>query len=138
MRGFIVVLAAFVATAICAPHAAAQSDLSVDDASIALGIEELSPVDPGEFFSSDVGRLWCYSKVSGGGEGDSIVHNWYYGDELMAEVSLPIRSPSYRTYSSKNIVPGWTGEWRVEITDAEGMLLETLNFTVETTVETVE
>nr|NIV49387.1 DUF2914 domain-containing protein [Gammaproteobacteria bacterium] len=32
--------------------------------------------------------------------------------------------------SSKVVPPAWTGEWRVEVRDDEGNVLETLTFTV--------
>lgn len=131
MKGFNVIVLTVFAVLTCIPAATAGPGLSVEEASIATGIEELSPAGTGKSFPRDAGKLWCYSKIGGGGEGDSIVHNWYYGERLMAEVKLPINSPLYRTYSSKNILPGWTGQWRVEIIDTEGTLLKTLNFTVE-------
>jgi hypothetical protein len=133
MKGSIVILVTFLIIGICAPPTMAGSNLSVVEASIATGIEGHTPTGVAESFPRDVGMLWCYSKIAGGNgdPGDSIVHRWYYGEKLMAGVTLPIRSPLYRTYSSKNILPGWGGQWRVEIIDAGGTILKTLNFTVE-------
>jgi hypothetical protein len=131
MRVFIVILLTFLTMALCAPSARAESNLSVEEATIATGIEDHTPTGAAESFPRDVGRLWCYSKIAGGGEWDSVVHRWYYEERLMAEVSLAINSPLYRTYSSKNIIPGWTGQWRVDIVDTEGTVLKTLYFTVE-------
>ncbi|MHC4278465.1 MAG: DUF2914 domain-containing protein [Planctomycetota bacterium] len=54
---------------------------------------------------ADVGKLLCYSKITGGGEGDSIKHRWYFGTRLIAGVSLDVSSEGWRTYSSKNILP---------------------------------
>jgi hypothetical protein len=133
MKGFIVILVTFLTIGICLPSTMAGSNLSVVEASIATGIEDHTPTGVAESFPRDAGMLWCYSKIAGG-DGDpwgSIVHRWYYGEKLMAEVTLAIRSPLYRTYSSKNILPGWGGQWRVEIVDARGTTLKTMNFTVQ-------
>jgi hypothetical protein len=41
-----------------------------------------------------------------------------------------VRSPAWRTWSTKQIEPEWTGEWTVRIEDAEGRVLDTLRFTI--------
>ena len=44
-----------------------------------------------------------------------IVHRWFYNGSEMATVSLNIGSNSWRTYSSKKILPQWTGQWTVQV-----------------------
>ncbi len=56
-------------------------------------------------------------------DGQSISHLWFHQDQLMAEVELAIRANRYRTYSSKNIMPSQTGDWRVEVVTGSGKLL---------------
>ncbi len=109
----------------------AETSLSVVESAIATGIEDRTPVGMGGTFPSDVEKLYCYSKIAGGDEGSVIKHVWYYGDKVMAEVELDIRSPLFRTWSSKRIIPSWTGPWKVEIIADDGTVLETLDFTIE-------
>ena len=49
----------------------------------------------------------------------------------MAEVKLPVRSSNWRTFSSKNIMPEWTGQWIVDIADEDGTVIYSLPFTVK-------
>ncbi len=106
-------------------------DLTVEESSISTSVVDLEPEGIAVSFPADVGKLYAFTKITGGEEGDTIVHNWYYGEELMAEVTLNVKSSEYRTYSSKNIWNAWTGDWRVEIATEDGTVLETLNFTLE-------
>jgi hypothetical protein len=52
------------------------------------------------------------------------------GEVESARVRLPVRSPAWRTWSTRQISPEWTGEWSVRIEDAEGRVLDTLRFTI--------
>ncbi len=116
-----------------APPSFAQSDttLKVVEASVATGIEDQAPVGQSNSFPADVERLWCYSKIIGSDGNASIMHRWYFGDRLMAAIPLKVKSSPFRTHSSKNILQGWRGSWRVDITTADGDVLKTVNFTVE-------
>ncbi|MCK4846887.1 MAG: DUF2914 domain-containing protein [Deltaproteobacteria bacterium] len=100
------------------------------EASIATEVVDLTPVDADDSFSSDVGNLKAFIKITGA-NGTTITHKWYHGEKLMAAVALNIGSDSWRTYSSKNILESWTGDWHVDITDEDGTILKTLDFEVE-------
>lgn len=106
-------------------------ELTIETATIATAVTDLTPEGEAVTFPADVGKLYAFTKITGGEEGDTITHKWYHGDNVMAEVTLNVKSSEYRTYSSKNIWNAWTGNWKVEIIDAEGTVLETLNFTLE-------
>ncbi|MBI3398187.1 MAG: DUF2914 domain-containing protein [Deltaproteobacteria bacterium] len=109
----------------------AETKLSVEAAVIATGVENLTPMGVAEKFPATVGKLYCYSKIVGGTEGSSIKHIWYRGDKNVSEIVLPIKYPSFRTYSYKTIPPDWTGKWKVEIVANDGTVLKTLEFDVE-------
>ncbi|RMG68308.1 MAG: DUF2914 domain-containing protein [Nitrospirae bacterium] len=105
--------------------------LEVKEAYIAKAVVELKPVEPSEQFSSDIGRVYCFSRITGAKTNTTVRHLWFYKDRFMAEVELPVKSPDWRTYSSKRILPSWKGPWRVDITDREGLLLKSLHFEIE-------
>jgi hypothetical protein len=48
----------------------------------------------------------------------------------MARVSLRVAGPNWRTWSSKTILPEWTGEWRVDVVGPDGTVLRSVDFTV--------
>ncbi|MFA5517517.1 MAG: DUF2914 domain-containing protein, partial [Desulfuromonadales bacterium] len=76
----------------------------------------------------NVDKIYCFTRLVGAEEDTTVTHVWYYGGEEMSRMTLPVRSSDWRTWSSKNILPEWTGDWRVEVLSAEGKLLMTLPF----------
>jgi hypothetical protein len=115
------------------PALAAASGLAVTDASIAIGLEEYEPIEPGELFPATVKQLYCYSRIKGAQDSMEIQHRWYWNDDLMASIPLKVNSNNWRTYSIKNIHPGMTGEWVVAIVNAHNAeeVLKTMKFTVK-------
>lgn len=103
---------------------------SVVAASVCREIVSNEPVEPGTAFTNDVGKVYCYSKISATAETE-VWHKWSLNGEEIASVPLPIgKSSGWRTFSSKNIRQIDTGSWKVTITDAESKILQELEFTV--------
>ena len=107
------------------------TNLKVSESAIATGVENLTPQGVSVNFPSNVGNIYAFSKITGSTSETTIKHLWFYGDKFMAEVTLPVKSISWRTYSSKIILPVWKGQWRVDITAEDGTVLNTLNFTIQ-------
>lgn len=102
--------------------------IEVDDAVLTTAVVDREPIDRVEVFPRQNGTLYCFTRIVGA-EGETVVyHLWYYGEELMSSVELQVKSASWRTWSSKKLLEDWPGAWRVEIQDAQGNLLEELNF----------
>ncbi|MBN1596421.1 DUF2914 domain-containing protein [candidate division FCPU426 bacterium] len=113
-----------------APAAAAETNLEVVEIAIAQGIENREPVQVADKFPAGVERLYCYTKIEGGKEGNSITHRWKKGDDVLAEISLNVSGSPWRTYSSKAIMQEWTGTWSVEILQ-NNVVLISKEFTIE-------
>ena len=109
----------------------ATSSLKVAEAVLATSVENLTPKGVSDRFPADVGRVFAFTRIQGARGETFVKHLWYHEDRLMAEVELAVRSPNWRTYSSKRITPHMKGNWRVDITDPEGTVLESLTFVVE-------
>lgn len=110
---------------------AVNSGILIEDAVICEDISERNPVAPGDIFTSDIEQLFCFTRVVGV-EGESeVIHNWYLNDTLASSVTLSVRSSNWRTYSSKTIMPEFSGNWRVEILSAEKELLKQIHFIIE-------
>ena len=112
------------------PSALAQTELTVVESAIARDVVDRAPVDVNTMFSADVGRLYCWTRIDGAEEATTVHHVWFHGDEERADLELRVGASSWRTWSNKAIPLQWTGEWRVEVRDAEGNVLETIRFTV--------
>ena len=126
MKAAAILLVAVLVMAL-APGACPAAEVA--DAVMCLGVQDREPVHAGDSFSSDVGKVWCWSKIKDG-KGEVIKHAYYHNDKEMAVVELSIGSPLWRTHSSKRILPGWTGPWRVDIIGEDGTLLKSLAFTI--------
>ena len=96
---------------------------------LCTGIENLMPVEEAISFPADVGKIYLWCKIQNM-DGATISHVWYYKDLEMASIDLSINSVSWRTYSSKTILPYWTGNWMVKIKDSDGNELAVIPFTV--------
>jgi len=108
----------------------AQSTLEVAEAAVCRNVVDREPVDVGNTFQSSVGKLYCFSKISGASDPTQISHVWYYGDVERARVNLDVKSVIWRTYSSKIIQDHEIGDWHVDILGPKGELLMTLRFKI--------
>lgn len=140
MTGFFVCLAAVICFATTgwsqeasqpAEMTDSMSAIKIEKGVICQGVIERAPVGIGEVFAKETGKLYCFTHLVGAEPDSKIIHNWYYQDELKASVQLNVRSNDFRTWSSKTILPEWTGEWMVEILSADGTPLKSITFIVE-------
>ena len=108
----------------------AESTLQVSQITFATSIEDRQPIGPGTSFSADVERVYCFSAINGAEDETSVNHVWYYNDTEMARVTLSVRAATWRTWSSKRIMPYWVGQWRVDVESANGEVLTSKEFSV--------
>lgn len=109
----------------------AAGEVTVLDVVLATGVENRQPVGAASTFPAEVGRVYAYSRVVGAAAEGAVSHVWYYAGQVKARVELAVRSDDWRTWSSKAILPGWTGEWLVEVQGADGRVLASVPFQVE-------
>ncbi len=110
---------------------AAQAQLAVDESAIALDVIDRMPVGSDSTFTAGVERLFCWTRVSGVEAAATLHHVWIWNDQEMADVVLNVGGSPWRTFSNKAIMSDWTGDWRVEIRDDTGNVIETIRFTVQ-------
>ena len=71
--------------------------------------------------------------------GQIITHQWEFNDKVMAEVKFKVGGgPRWRVYSSKNLLPEWTGIWTVIVSDESGQTLNASVFNYTQATTTVE
>jgi hypothetical protein len=130
--GFLALLALLMLAA-AASGQDATSDISVPDMAFGTGYDYETRSLEGEAatFSAEVGVVWCKTRIVGAAEPTTVTHVWYREGKTMARVDLAVGSPSYRTVSSKQILPDWTGRWEVKVLDDAGTVLRSESFTVE-------
>ena len=102
--------------------------IDVADAVITTAVVDREPVDTVEVFPVQNGKLYCFTRILGAKEPTTVYHLWYREEQLMSRVALPVKSSSWRTWSAKNLLEDWPGDWRIDVQDAYGNLLRTLKF----------
>jgi len=122
---FIVLIASVVSFAQEAP------EISVIDLEVCTSVEERVPVGVDTSFSGDVEKLYCFTKITSNQDEGSIFHVWLYNDRVMARVELSTKAKVWRTWSSKRILPSWTGKWRVDVEAPDGTVLGSKEFEIK-------
>ena len=123
-------LTSIAAMVLAVPALAWGASLQVQDVSIGTGVQDRAPTGSSMYFDSSVGKLYAFTRIVGA-EGDTrVYHKWYHGDTLVADVPLTVRSGDWRTWSTKQVQPDWTGDWRVVVVSEDGAILGTVKFAV--------
>jgi len=110
---------------------ALAQEITVSQAVVCQEIVDRMPVGSGDVIPVGTERVFCFTRIDGAQGETEITHNWYYKGALKASVVLPVRTSEWRTWSSKTLLPEWTGDWMVEVLSKDGAPLESLIFFVQ-------
>jgi hypothetical protein len=61
-------------------------------------------------------------------EGHNVTHQWTYNDEVMFEKTFEVRGARWRVWTSKTLIPSWTGDWTVKVLDTDRTVLASKSF----------
>jgi hypothetical protein len=107
-----------------------QPALVLEQIQFYTAVGDRQPSGVGSVFYEDLDKLYCFTKI-GGAEGKTYVyHVWYFGGKEIARVKLPVKSKSWRTWSSKNLHMG-LGYGYVEIVSESGDVLGRAEFKIQ-------
>lgn len=118
----------------CLVCIASASELTLIDSGICTGVADHAAEGLDEVFSRDVGKLYCFTRVLGpylAGEEQYVEHVWYYQNTERARITLPVKSSSWGTYSSKIIRPFEVGDWRVDVLGPRGETIQVFQFFIK-------
>ena len=94
-------------------------------------VSDKEPIHPSETFTFDIGTVYCFLEAVEIEEDTTVSFAWYYENREMAKITLPIqKGRRWRTFSSKKL-EGLRGNWKVELVEASGIVLNTLSFQVQ-------
>ncbi|MFO7715261.1 DUF2914 domain-containing protein [Desulfosarcina sp.] len=110
---------------------AMAQEVTVAQVVVCRDVVDRMPVGSSDVMPAGTERVFCYTRINGAQGETTITHNWYYKGALKASVVLPVRTSDWRTWSSKNLLPEWTGEWMVEVLSKDGAPLESIVFFVK-------
>ena len=123
-------LTSIAAMLLAIPALAWAASLQVQDVAISTGVQDRVPTGISTYFDSSVGKLYAFTRIVGADGDTRVYHKWYHGDDLVADVPLSVRSGDWRTWSSKTVLPEWTGDWRVVVVAEDGSVLGSVKFAV--------
>ena len=111
--------------------AGAADAFSIERLVIAGSIDEREPVGVVDTYSASTKKIYCFLEAGDISADTTVSFVWYFGETEMGSVELSLREGSrWRTWSSKTLY-GNAGDWKVELQDENGAVLETVTFTVE-------
>jgi hypothetical protein len=96
------------------------------------GIANRDPQETGGSFNWTSNRVYIWSLVETESHPSSIRHIYFFNGQRVSDIELEIRSSLWRTWSYKTLSDKrYIGHWRVDITSAEGHLLQRIKFQVK-------
>ena len=113
-------------------NAIIENSLTSIEVSACTGIENRIPQGIGNTFKWSTDRIYIWSRIKSESPPSSIKHIYYFKGEKINNVKLKIRSSNWRTWSYKTLAnKRYIGQWRVDVTSAEGKILNSINFEIK-------
>lgn len=85
-------------------------------------IQDREPVDSIQQLGSETQQIFFFTELKNL-QGQAVKHRWLRNGEQMAEVDFNVGGNRWRVWSSKQLIPGSEGEWKVEVVDGSGVVL---------------
>lgn len=105
----------------------AHAETGVYRSTFTTAIENKEPVSELDVIANDVPKVYFFTELRGL-NGHTVTHRWEYSGETMAEVSFEVGGDRWRTWSSKNMLPAWSGVWEVSVLDEGGNIMMQKSF----------
>jgi len=123
----VVALATLLVVASGTTRAQERSRLTISE--YGVGTEVVDRMLKGKADSFPEGtRVFFWTRVVGGQEGDRIHHVWIKGGKEL-KIGLSVGGSHWRTHSNKTLHAGSVGDWVVEARDYDGNVLARQAFT---------
>ncbi len=85
-------------------------------------VTEHEPIDKIETLTVNHNSVFYFTELRDM-SGQTAIHRWEYNGNVMAETKFNITGPRWRVWSSKNLLPSWTGEWKVSVLNGVGDII---------------
>jgi hypothetical protein len=101
---------------------------TVSRAMFTIGVDNREPVIMVDSISADSYNSISFFTELNGMSGKTVTHQWMFDDKVMFEKSFEIGADRWRVWTSKTLIPSWTGTWTVKVLNADGSVLERKSF----------
>jgi hypothetical protein len=89
----------------------------VSRAMFTTSIQDREPVMDVDSVSSNTFKSISFFTELNDFQGHNITHQWIFNDKVMFEKSFEVNGERWRVWTSKTLLPGWTGIWTVRVLD---------------------
>lgn len=100
----------------------------VTRAQLTHDMKDLEPIDTISTLTNDETHIVYFTEIHDMA-GRTVKHRWEYNGQIILEVPISVATSRWRAYSSKTLLPSWTGDWKVSVVDAAGGTLSVNTFT---------
>ena len=114
------------ALALCAGGTATAGEIS--RALFTTGIDNREPVAMVESIDSSTNNSISFFTEVNNMSGQTITHQWTHQDKVKFEKTFEVKSARWRVWTSKTLIPSWTGTWTVNVLDSERTILTSKSF----------
>ena len=101
---------------------------TVSRALFTIGIDNREPVIMVDSISPDSYTSISFFTELNGMSGKTVTHQWVFDDRVMFEKSFEVNGDRWRIWTSKTLIPDWTGTWTVKVLNEDGSVLERKTF----------
>lgn len=100
----------------------------VSRALFTIGIDNREPVIKVDSISSGAYDSISFFTEVNDMTGQTVTHQWTHQDKVMFEKTFEVKAERWRIWTSKTLIPAWTGTWTVNVLDDEHALLASQSF----------
>lgn len=99
--------------------------ISLAQSRFAMAIADRTPIGQAPTsIPTDHDAVFFFNDIRNG-KNQTMLHRWYYQNELVSEVSLAIGGDRWRTWSRKRLGQRRSGDWKIEVVTRDGCVLDT-------------
>ncbi len=93
-------------------------------------IDEREPTENLKNLTNESGQVKFFTELRDM-SGQTAIHRWEYEGKVVAEVEFNVKGPRWRVWSSKKLIPQWTGDWKVSVINGAGEVISEKNMSYD-------
>ncbi|MFT5221536.1 MAG: hypothetical protein ACI9LO_000437 [Planctomycetota bacterium] len=105
-----------------------SSVAEVSRAVFTIGVDNREPViSVDSISSSSFTSISFFTELTDLG-GQNVTHQWTFNGNVMFEKSFEMKGARWRVWTSKTLIPSWTGTWTVNVLDNNRAVIASKSF----------
>ena len=100
----------------------------VSRALFTIGVDNREPVIMVDSIDSSAYKSISFFTELNDLSGHNVTHQWTFNDKVMFEKTFEVNGSRWRVWTSKTLIPTWTGTWTVNVLDDDRSVLASNSF----------